>query len=65
MKFNKFVRTNITEMAIYQDGMDLTGVSVAIGYSPKAGDMIDRNPSNHDDMRLVSYEYFKDNFEGV
>lgn len=30
--------------------------------SPKKGDMIARNPKNHDDQWLVSEQYFKDNF---
>jgi len=31
--------------------------------SPKIGDMIARNPKNHDDQWLVANEYFKENFE--
>ena len=31
--------------------------------SPKSGDMIARNPKNHDDQWLVAEQYFKDNFE--
>ena len=31
--------------------------------SPKAGDMIARNPKNHDDQWLVAEQYFKDNFD--
>lgn len=31
--------------------------------SPKIGDMIARNPKNHNDQWLVAGEYFKDNFE--
>ena len=31
--------------------------------SPKAGDMIARNPKNHDDKWLMAAEYFADNFE--
>lgn len=33
--------------------------------SPKAGDMIARNPKNHADMWLVAAQYFADNFEPV
>ena len=33
--------------------------------SPKDGDMIARNPKNHDDQWLVAAEYFNDNFEEV
>ena len=31
--------------------------------SPKIGDMIARNPINHDDQWLVAMQYFNDNFE--
>ena len=31
--------------------------------SPKLGDMIARNPKNHNDQWLVAQQYFKDNFE--
>lgn len=31
--------------------------------SPKIGDMIARNPKNHDDQWLVAKEYFDNNFE--
>jgi hypothetical protein len=31
--------------------------------SPKIGDMIARNPKNHQDQWLVAEQYFKDNFE--
>lgn len=31
--------------------------------SPKLGDMIARNPKNHNDQWLVAKEYFQDNFE--
>jgi hypothetical protein len=33
--------------------------------SPKAGDMIARNPKNHADQWLVSAAYFAENFEPV
>lgn len=33
--------------------------------SPKIGDMIARNPKNHDDFWLVAEAYFKDNLELV
>lgn len=31
--------------------------------SPKVGDMIARNPKNHEDQWLVAEQYFEDNFE--
>ena len=33
--------------------------------SPFMGDMIARNPANHDDKWLVARQYFEDNFEEV
>jgi len=33
--------------------------------SPKIGDMIARNPKNHNDQWLVAKQYFEDNFESI
>ena len=33
--------------------------------SPKKGDMIARNPKNHNDQWLVAKEYFEANFEEI
>lgn len=33
--------------------------------SPKIGDMIARNPLNHNDKWLVAKQYFEDNFENI
>jgi hypothetical protein len=33
--------------------------------SPMYGDMIARNPEDHEDQWLVAFQYFKDNFEMV
>jgi hypothetical protein len=33
--------------------------------SPQEGDMIARNPVNHQDQWLVAKQYFADNFEPV
>ncbi|MES2864073.1 MAG: hypothetical protein V4666_08145 [Bacteroidota bacterium] len=33
--------------------------------SPKIGDMIGRNPKNHNDQWLIAQKYFKDNFEEI
>lgn len=33
--------------------------------SPKIGDMVARNPKNHNDQWLVAEQYFKDNFESM
>lgn len=69
MKFTQYRRKQIAELRPYVEGEDLTGVSVAdvdrAAGSPKAGDMIARNPKNHDDRWLVARQYFEDNFEVV
>lgn len=33
--------------------------------SPKIGDMVARNPKNHNDQWLVAKKYFEDNFESL
>lgn len=33
--------------------------------SPRIGDMIARNPENHNDQWLVAEKYYKDNFEEI
>ena len=43
-------------------GVSISGPDKEAG-SPKAGDMIARNPKNHDDRWLVAAQYFADNFE--
>jgi len=32
---------------------------------PYVGDMIARNPKNHDDQWLIASDYFKENFEEI
>ena len=66
-EFKKFRRTQIAEMAPWTEETDMTHVSVSAADreagSPKPGDMIARNPKNHDDRWLVAAQYFTDNFE--
>ena len=65
--FGKYKRKNVAEMRTYVEGEDISGVSISKpdedNGSPKLGDMIARNPKNHNDKWLVSEDYFKDNFE--
>jgi hypothetical protein len=66
--FRQYRRKQIAELRPYVAGEDLAGlVSVsavdALVGSPKAGDMIARNPKNHKDQWLVAAQYFADNFE--
>ena len=64
--YRKYRRTQIAEMADWEPGFDMTGVSVAVvdaeAGSPKEGDKIARNPANHDDKWLVAAAYFAANF---
>ena len=42
--------------------VSISDADIADG-SPKIGDMIARNPKNHNDQWLVAQDYFNDNFE--
>jgi hypothetical protein len=65
--FTKYRRKQIAELRPYETEFDMMGVSVSEedkkNGSPKAGDMIARNPKNHNDQWLVAAQYFADNFE--
>ena len=67
MEYKQYRRTAIAEMADWEPGFDMTNVSVSyadrLAGSPKDGDKIARNPSNHDDRWLVAKAYFEANFE--
>jgi hypothetical protein len=68
--WTKYRRTAIAEMRPYTKGEKLdpkVSVSAAdkSAGSPKEGDMIARNPKNHEDMWLVAKAYFADNFERI
>jgi hypothetical protein len=67
-EFKQYRRTQIAEMRPATPGDALRGdISVSApdkaNGSPRPGDMIARNPKNHDDMWLVAAQYFADNFE--
>jgi len=65
--FKQYRRKNIAEMRPYEEGEILDGVSISDvdkkNGSPLVGDMIARNPQNHNDQWLVAKKYFEDNFE--
>jgi len=67
--FKKYRRTQIAEMTPWVPGFNMDRVSVSApdkeAGSPKDGDMIARNPKNHDDQWLVAADYFADNFDEV
>ena len=68
--FRQYRRKEIAELRPYVPGETLSErVSISAGDrergSPKEGDMIARNPANHDDQWLVAKDYFEANFEPV
>ena len=67
-EFKQYRRTALSEARPYVPGEDLTGVTIdekdkTLRGSPKVGDMIARNPKNHDNRWLVEAAYFAENFE--
>jgi len=68
-EFKQYRRRQIAELRPWQPGDDLSGISVSAedrwAGSPKAGDMVARNPKNHKDQWLVAAAYFADNFEEI
>ena len=66
-KFRQYRRKQIAELRPWRAGDAMDRVSVSAvdrnAGSPKPGDMIARNPKNHDDQWLVAAAYFADNFE--
>jgi hypothetical protein len=69
-EFKKYRRKQIAELRPYVPGERLLGtVSISAADqasgSPMEGDMIARNPKNHEDQWLVAAKYFAYNFEEV
>jgi hypothetical protein len=68
-EWGRYRRRSIAELRPWVEGEDMTGISVssvdAAAGSPKAGDMIARNPANHDDQWLIAEAYCAANFEVV
>jgi hypothetical protein len=69
-EFKEYKRVQIAQMREYEEG-EVLDPSVSISPidanngSPKKGDMIARNPVNHNDQWLVAEDYFKLNFQPV
>lgn len=69
-EFQQFRRKQVAELRPFEEGEVLSErVSISSSDkeagSPKVGDMIARNPVNHDDQWLVAKEYFEVNFEPI
>ncbi len=77
-EFKQYRRTQIAEMRpVLEEEVGNSQLLTESGYkvsiseadakngSPKIGDMIARNPNNHNDQWLVAEQYFKDNFEAI
>ena len=68
-EFKPYRRKSIAELRPWVESDDMTKVSVSAedyeAGSPKAGDMIARNPKNHADQWLIAAQYFADNFEAA
>lgn len=65
--FKQYRRKGFAEIRPYVTGESCERVSISQPDkehgSPKEGDMIARNPKNHDDQWLVAKKYFDNNFE--
>jgi len=68
-EFKQYRHKRNAELRPYVQGENMDGISVsdadAKAGSPKAGDMIARNPENHKDQWLVAAQYFADHFEAA
>jgi len=67
-EFKQYLKKQIAEMRTYEPGETLSErVSISAADkdagSPKEGDMIARNPNNHDDQWLVAKDFFEANYE--
>lgn len=68
--WQQYKRKGFSEMRPYVEGevlppcVSISDADLGAG-SPKLGDMIARNPKNHEDQWLVDRKYFEDNLELV
>jgi hypothetical protein len=66
-EWKTYRRKGLSEMREWTTDLDMTRVSVSAedkaAGSPKEGDMVARNPSNHADQWLVAKAYFEENLE--
>ena len=68
--FKQYRRKSVSELKpyvkeeVWDDSISISAEDLKNG-SPKVGDMIARNPKNHNDQWLVAKEYFEDNLEEI
>jgi len=70
-EFRQYRKKQIAELRPVTDNEMMHGLSGNISISPNdkelghpfLGDMVARNPKNHNDQWMVAKEHFKDNFE--
>lgn len=66
-RFKKYRKKNIAEMRPFIIGEETGWFKMSqediVNGHPKEGDMIGRDPANHNDQWLVSKEFFEDNYE--
>jgi hypothetical protein len=66
-RFAKYKKKQITLIRPWVAGEDMTNITVAtadkLNGSPKLGDMVGQNSANPADQWLISWQYFKDNYE--
>lgn len=69
MSWKQYKRKGVSEMRPYTGEEDMSRVSISAtdkeNGSPKIGDMIARNPKDHEDQWLVAKKYFEENLEPV
>lgn len=69
MNWKQYKRKGVSEMRPYQEGDDMARISISQADlengSPKLGDMIARNPKDHNDQWLVAKKYFEESLEPV
>ena len=68
-EFKQYRRKSVSEMCEWEEGLVMDHISISEADvkagSPKKGDMIARNPKNHNDQWLVAKDYFEDNLEPI
>lgn len=62
-RFKNYRKKNVQRMRPYEQGEDMTGISVNKEDTPEIGGMIAVNPYNSEDRWYVAKKFFQDNYE--